>query len=125
MSDPFARTEMQFDREEDIDPRVVELSRDYLERLRGGQQPDRQQFIERLPELQEELEEYLEGIELAFSLEAANSTGHQALTSHLNELPGEPIGDFRIVREIGRGGINNKNNNNFISPRGEFIQYFV
>lgn len=105
MSDPLAQTEYQLNTEEDIDPRILELSREYLASLRAGLAPVREEFAARLPELREEVEEYLEGIELAFTLEKANRNTREETPNSLSEFAGEPIGDFHIVQEIGRGGM--------------------
>lgn len=79
------------------DPRVVHASREYLAELESGKEPDRQRFLSASPELRETLEEVFDGIELAFQL--------QPKPSPPGILTAEPLGDFRILREIGRGGM--------------------
>jgi predicted Ser/Thr protein kinase len=73
--------------------RVVELLDDYLERLKAGEQPDREQLLRDHPELASQLEACLAGLDFIHS----HSLGVQP--------PGRRLGDFRIVREIGHGGM--------------------
>jgi eukaryotic-like serine/threonine-protein kinase len=104
-TDSLAITDEQHSSETDLDPRLLQLSRDYLAALRGGQNPSREDYLARIPDLQEEASEYLEGIEMAFSLEQAKNAS-APVDSKKDELQGKvPIGDFRIIREIGRGGM--------------------
>lgn len=102
--DPLAQTE-QTQGEQDVDERLLRISHEYLEGLRKGANPNRSDFLERVPELKDELEEYLEGVELAFTLEQDKPKSIETAGKQLQQYPAEPIGDFRIVREIGRGGM--------------------
>lgn len=101
--DPLAQTEQT--QEGEIDQRILELSREYLEELRAGESPSRDLYLARYPERQSELSEYLEGIELAHVLEKDKSKSASHAKPDQTQHPLEPIGDFRIVREIGRGGM--------------------
>jgi len=84
------------------DPRLMEIARDYLTALEAGRSPERNHYLALLPELAGVLAECLDGIELAHAArEALRPPAPQASA----ELAGEPLGDFRIVREIGRGGM--------------------
>lgn len=84
------------ERELDDDPRVLQAARDYLADLEAGRQPDRQAYLNRCPELSEALTECLDGIDLAHAMRPEPAP---------MERPTEPLGDFKIVREIGRGGM--------------------
>ena len=84
----------------DEDPRILELSRAYLAELESGRKPDRQAYLDQLPELAEVLSECLDGIELAHSLRPP-----VLLSSPPAEFSASPIGDFQILHEIGRGGM--------------------
>ncbi|WP_373650255.1 serine/threonine protein kinase [Schlesneria sp. DSM 10557] len=81
------------------DPRILELSRNYLKELEQGHTPDRQAYFRLYPELAEALSDCFDGIELAHSMRPAPPV------APLPEFPVSPIGDFQIVREIGRGGM--------------------
>lgn len=80
------------------DPRLLQVSREYLSELEAGRFPDRQAYLARYPELAEVLSECLDGIELAHSLRPMNLPPPA-------EFSGSPLGDFQITREIGRGGM--------------------
>lgn len=79
------------------DPRVLQVSREYLAELEAGSTPDRRQYLARYPELAGILSECLEGIDLAHSMRRDDPP--------TPEYSGSPLGDFHIVREIGRGGM--------------------
>lgn len=80
------------------DPRVLQASREYLAELERGKKPDRSLFLARYPELREVLSECFDGIDLAQSLRPP------AVESTVEHFA-SPLGDFQIVREIGRGGM--------------------
>ena len=90
-------------------PRLLQAVHEYLKELESGRRPDRRQWLERYPDLADALLQCLEGLELVH--QAAQSAG--PLSGHLPRLaPGagepllaNPLGDFQIVREIGRGGM--------------------
>jgi tetratricopeptide (TPR) repeat protein len=88
------------------DSGVVNAVREYMAALEGGRRPDRTEFLARYPALADALAEVLDGLEFMHS--AAShvrplSEPTEPLTS--GALPGTPLGDFRILREIGRGGM--------------------
>jgi len=85
------------------DPRLLRAAQEYLAALETGSRPDRRQFAARFPELAGDLEPYLDALDLFHS---AGTTLQTAARSVMDEtLPAEPLGDFRIIREIGRGGM--------------------
>jgi hypothetical protein len=88
------------------DPRVVRALEDYAAALKAGQKPDRHEFQARYPEIAEALAECLEGLEFvqaAAPLLQPPAADHPAATAEI--CPEGPLGDYRIVREIGRGGM--------------------
>lgn len=80
------------------DPRVLQAARDYLAELEAGQKPDRQAYLERYPELAQALAVCLDGIDLAQAL-------RPAVPLPTSEFTANPLGDFQILREVGRGGM--------------------
>ena len=68
--------------------------------MEAGRAPDRQAFLERYPDISPELAECLDGVALA-----------HAASLVLNPTPSQPaptigtLGDFQIIREVGRGGM--------------------
>ena len=86
--------------------RLILAVRDYMQELERGHHPDRREWLVRYPDIAGELNECLEG--LNFVHEAADSI-HSSLppSEEVDPCPwtGEPIGDFQIIKEIGRGGM--------------------
>jgi serine/threonine protein kinase len=86
------------------DPRVIEALDEYVAALEAGRKPDRERFLAKHPEVAAAVAECLEGMEM---LHVASSKGSQPAGGNLGPgwQPGTPLGDFRIIREIGRGGM--------------------
>jgi eukaryotic-like serine/threonine-protein kinase len=81
------------------DPRVLEAAREYLADLESGRVPSRLSYFARHPELREAMAECFDGIELA------HAAGIALRPPSAAPQPGKPLGDFQIVRELGRGGM--------------------
>jgi serine/threonine protein kinase len=78
---------------------------EYLKTLEAGQRPNRLEFLARHPEIARELDACLDG--LAF-VHAAVSGFRKVLTSPHGEedpLRQKTLGDYQLLREIGRGGM--------------------
>src|SRR5262245_24712157 len=92
------------------DPRIVEVVQDYLSHLEKGEVPDRAEYVRRYAELAKAVEQCLEGLDLmhAESKRLRGRSGGEGSTPKITE-PAEPLpeslGDFRIVRELARGGM--------------------
>ncbi|HPM80851.1 MAG TPA: serine/threonine-protein kinase [Candidatus Anammoximicrobium sp.] len=88
--------------------RLVQAVQAYLQEWEQGRRPDRLQWLARYPDLAPALADCLDGLglmhEAAASLQSAPppASGHDAGSV---VQPGIPVGDFQIVREIGRGGM--------------------
>jgi serine/threonine protein kinase len=90
--------------------RLQEILLAYVEARDGGREPDRGQFLAAHPDLRSDLEEFFAGHDemerLAVALRAGGEwavgpvAGGGESTPHLGEL-----GDFRLLREVGRGGM--------------------
>ena len=80
------------------------LAADYMERLRQGQAPSIQEYAAKHPSLAEEILELFPTIAMTERLKARRerSSGGRAT---LGAARLERLGDFRIIREIGRGGM--------------------
>jgi serine/threonine protein kinase len=91
----------QYTPHEDDDPRLLRAAQEYLAELEAGHRPDRGAFVARYPDLAGELVTYLDALDLF------HNTAPQASAAGRTEevLPAEPLGDFRIVRKIGHGGM--------------------
>lgn len=92
------------------DPRLIQAVQEYMQHLDQGRTPDRESFLARYADLGSELEECLGGLEFIHraaplplpGVSDAAGTG-ASLAGALHA--GNPLGDFKIVREIGRGGM--------------------
>ncbi|OWK34751.1 serine/threonine-protein kinase [Fimbriiglobus ruber] len=86
---------------EDIadDPRVLEAAREYLAVLEAGRTPNRDIYLSRHQDLAPALEECFDGIDLA------HAVGGGLRPPSPPERTAEPLGDFQILRELGRGGM--------------------
>src|SRR5262245_25525148 len=81
------------------DPRVIAAVEKYLAALEAGHRPDRAQFLAALPpEVAAALVECLDGLELV------RSAGLELKAPPLPDPP-PVLGDFRLIREVGRGGM--------------------
>jgi eukaryotic-like serine/threonine-protein kinase len=91
------------------DPRVVEAVEEYLAELEAGRLPDRQRFLARYPDLAEVLAECLDALQFvhdsAPQLCGPEGAADADLPGFLGEGGAGPLGDFQILREIGRGGM--------------------
>jgi eukaryotic-like serine/threonine-protein kinase len=87
------------------DPRVIEALDKYLAALETGHKPDRASFLAQHPEIAETLAECLEGMEALHEASSASQPPAAKWTAPADWQPGAPLGDYRILREIGRGGM--------------------
>ncbi len=83
------------------DPRLRATVQDYLAALEAGQRPDRQAFVAQHPDLADVLLPYLEALD---AVHGASPRLDRNASESLSTTP-ESLGDYRIVREIGRGGM--------------------
>jgi len=93
--------------ESETNRQVAEAMELYLAEWEAGRIPDRQQFLRQHAEIADELEDHLQGLEFICQVgpRIADSVdpGSSAPDGPLRPLA--TLGDFRIVREIGRGGM--------------------
>jgi eukaryotic-like serine/threonine-protein kinase len=91
------------------DPRLLQAVREYLEELESGRRPDRRQWLARYPDLAKAIGQCFDGLELVHHAAPLASplvgTTPQATGSVTDPLLANPLGDFQIVCEIGRGGM--------------------
>jgi eukaryotic-like serine/threonine-protein kinase len=88
---------------------------DYVEALEAGHEPDRGKLLAEHPDLRSDLETFLAGHDevarLTAPLRAAEVGGTTAPESPFRDEPEErtpgigELGDFRLLREVGRGGM--------------------
>jgi serine/threonine protein kinase len=90
--------------------RVEQALDEYLQALEQGEKPDRNAFLGRFPDMAESLGRAIDGLNqyqaaLAQIHGPVNNTLGGLETSAETELPLQPLGDYRLRREIGRGGM--------------------
>src|SRR5580692_2877830 len=81
-----------------------ELAEEFAERYRRGERPELQEYIERLPEMADEIREMFPALVEVEQVEV--DARDDALQQQRRAIPylGQ-IGDYRILREVGRGGM--------------------
>jgi serine/threonine protein kinase len=86
------------------DPRLVAVLEEYRALLEAGHKPDRQPYLERYPDLADALSDCFDGLEFVFTAgpDLRASAGEPAASGPPGSVP---LGDYRVVREIGRGGM--------------------
>lgn len=76
----------------------------YLEQLEAGQCPDRESFLSHYPEIAKELAGQLEALEF-LHFTAPQLTDANASAAEQEISARATLGDFRLIKPIGRGGI--------------------
>ena len=89
------------------DPRVVAALEAYLEALRGGRTWSRTEFLAQHCEIAEALDQCLSGLEFVHAAAVQLEQSHPVSAGELaSAIPrSAQFGDYRILREIGRGGM--------------------
>jgi serine/threonine protein kinase/Flp pilus assembly protein TadD len=84
---------------------VIRATEEYWALLEAGQRPDRRVFLARYPEIEAALAQCLEGLDLVQS--AVPRLYRPGVASEPPSGFGLPtaLGDYRILREVGRGGM--------------------
>lgn len=91
----------------DRDP-VELLAEDFLERRRRGESPTIEEYVEKHPDLADEIRDVFPALVVMEEADpgTADLTSGRADTQAVRRAPPlERIGDYRILREIGRGGM--------------------
>lgn len=90
-------------------PQVIERLEEYRAALEQGRTPSRQELLDQHPEIVARLGECLDALEFMFQVvpqvrgELDDSNGDKGKRS--GTLPVCRLGDFRIIRQIGKGGM--------------------
>ncbi len=87
------------------DPRVVRAVQEYHDELEAGRRPDRQEFLARYPAVAGPLAECIDALNFVHAVgPRLDEPADQPMDDIASDLA-IPLGDFRIVRELGRGGM--------------------
>jgi len=86
---------------------LAELVEEYTDKVHAGEQPDWQAFLSAHPEREEELRRLLPALEMlgAAGRSSAEPAEREDGEAELFQDTGGILGDFRVIREIGRGGM--------------------
>jgi len=76
---------------------------EFLERQDRGERPELEEYARRYPQLAVVLRQTLPALGLLHGSAAAGLVGEPASSAEIT--PEGPLGDYRLVREIGRGGM--------------------
>jgi tetratricopeptide (TPR) repeat protein len=88
------------------DGRVVQALDEFLAAMEAGQKPDRQAFLAAHADIADELGRCLDGLAFIENAGLALQESASMAPGLAGPVPsGQPLGDYRIVREIGRGGM--------------------
>ena len=85
------------------DPRLVNAAKEYLAALEAGWRPERAAFVARFADVGSALEPYLDALDMFHA--ASPSASSPARPGNDETLSGAPLGDYRLVRKIGHGGM--------------------
>ena len=87
------------------DPRIASVLATYLADLEAGRHPSREQLLRSNPEIAEALADWFDLVEFVQSA-AASAIATAAHLPAEDALPPDTVlGEYRLVREIGRGGM--------------------
>jgi serine/threonine protein kinase/tetratricopeptide (TPR) repeat protein len=89
------------------DPSAEALADEYLARLRAGERPTVEEYADRFPGLAEEIRAFFPALLLVedFKPGTDDLTGSFAVGQATSVVASERLGDYRILREVGRGGM--------------------
>src|SRR6516225_553062 len=86
---------------------VEKLAQEFVERHRGGERPSLSEYTARYPELADEIRDLFPALVMMEELKPAAAEGTETAAggARAESKKLERIGDYRILREVGRGGM--------------------
>src|SRR5262245_5776415 len=79
-----------------------QIAEEFAARFRRGEQPSLKDYTDRYPELAEEIRELFPAL---VQVERVKEICHDRDEAEARTLPLSQVGDYRIIREIGHGGM--------------------
>ena len=84
---------------------VEDLAEEYLSRRRNGERPTIAEFVARHPSLAEEIQACFPALQMVEDCKPASEPASDPPELSVSDAHLRQLGDFRIVREVGRGGM--------------------
>jgi serine/threonine protein kinase/WD40 repeat protein len=84
---------------------VLELAEEFLDRYRAGEHPPLREYIERHPELAADIREVFPAMAMMENIALTDETIDAAGNGSAPAPRLVQLGDFRVLREVGRGGM--------------------
>jgi WD40 repeat protein/serine/threonine protein kinase len=84
---------------------LSQLAEEYLERYRRGERPAPTEYAARHPELADQIRELFPALVLMEDVRPGPQTLVGAAIAPAAEVPPRRLGEYRLVREVGRGGM--------------------
>ena len=98
------RPSMKFTSDE-MEDELGPLMDEFLERKRRGEYPALTEFVSRHPELENEIRDLFPAVAMMEHVEASESKPIPTAATRPDGQQLDRLGDYRIIREIGRGGM--------------------
>ena len=77
----------------------------FTKRIRDGKFPSIDRYKREYPEYGDEIEEILSSVAMIEELKQLEVSDQTASCGSINRLTQEKLGDYRVIRELGRGGM--------------------
>lgn len=87
------------------DPLLAEALNAYVAETEAGRRPLRRAFLDRYPQLTEQLSACLDGLAFVQSAAGQLRDPRARHNAAIDPATAKPLGDFRLIRQIGRGGM--------------------
>src|SRR5262245_55323863 len=84
---------------------VLQLAEEFLERYRKGERPPVREYVERHPELASEIKEVFPAMAMMENIALTDESLDEKKPVDHRESALKQLGDYRIIREIGHGGM--------------------
>ena len=91
--------------DEDRDDLLDRLVEEFAARLRRGERPALKDYTDRYPELADEIRELFPAMVQVEHIKELCQDRHDSARADARTPPPSQVGDYRIIREIGRGGM--------------------
>ena len=84
---------------------VEDLAEEYLNRRRHGERPTIAEYLAQYPDLADEIQACFPALQMVEDCKPASESAEEQFQVADSDAHLQQLGDFRIVREVGRGGM--------------------